>query len=373
MKLRHILSTIHSWVPPETAQSYDNVGLQVGDPDAEVNAGLVALDLTPQVVDEAIAGGMELIVTHHPILFKGLKRVDASDFIGRMVHRLISNGIAVVAAHTNLDSARDGVSTRLAELLGIGDLTFLEPLPADLVKLVTHVPANHADEIRTALTKAANWVAGPYTDNAFEIAGHGYFRPLDGANPYVGKADGEIQKVDERKIELTVPARRLAATIQVLKAVHPYETIAYDVFRLDLPSIQYGLGMIGVLDSAMALSAFLDRVVEKLGQPAVRYVGDPAAHIERVAVCGGAGRDLLRPAMKQGADAFVTADLSYHNFFDVLGADGKPVMALIDAGHYETEAATEVLLVEWLEKNVGDVTWSRTKKKTSPIRYHNGQ
>ena len=370
MTVRDILSRIETWVPAATAQSYDNVGLQVGDPNASVAKGLVALDLTPAVVDESVESSVDLIVTHHPLLFRGAKRIDASDLIGGMIHKLIANGIALVAAHTNLDAAADGVSAKLAETLGLENLRFLTPLPTDTVKLLTYVPRDHADKVRAAIAAASSYRQGDYTDMAFQLSGEGFFRALEGADPFIGTAGGEVERVDESRIEATVQKQDLAAVVAAMRAAHPYEEVAYDVYPQELPSNRFGMGMVGELAEPESLSIFLDRVCDRLGLPTARFAGDPASQISRVAVCGGAGRDLVGAAKGAGADAYVTADLSYHTFFEVLDAGGQPMMALIDAGHYETEAATEQLLVDWLSANCGEVGWSKTGTRTSPIQYH---
>jgi dinuclear metal center YbgI/SA1388 family protein len=370
MTISEILKTLHAWIPTGTAQGYDNVGLQVGDPRAEVTRGLVALDLTPDVVQEAIDSKIDLIVTHHPLLFKGLKRVDATDLVGSMVLRLAEHRIALAAAHTNLDASAEGVSARLAATIGLQDVEFLEPLHGDLVKLVTYAPVDHAEAIRTAITGATDQTIGPYRDVAFESPGEGFFRPLPEATPYIGEAGGDIERVEERRIELTLDRQNLAASIAALKKAHPYQTVVYDVFEIGLPSDEFGLGAIGRLTEPGRLSDFLDRVCTRLSVPALRYTGRLDQMISTVAVCGGAGRDLIGSAMRGGADVFVTSDLTYHSFFEVLDHSGKATMALVDAGHYETEAAAEALLVEWLSSSIPDVAWSRTSLRTSPIRFH---
>ncbi len=370
MNLREVLTRIHGWIPPETAQPYDNVGLQVGDPEAPVTKALVALDMTPQVLDEAVETGSNLIVTHHPLLFDGLKRVDAGEFIGSLVHRLAANSINLVAAHTNLDAAQNGVSAKLAELLRIENPKFLKPLQSDLVKLVTYVPVDHAESVRTAITGATDQTIGPYRDVAFQSSGEGFFKPLEGANPFIGSPGGDIERVEEKRLEITLTSQNLAAAITALKTTHPYQTAAYDVFSMDLPSDEFGMGMIGDIANPVSLSSFLERICLALDLEVARYTGDPEALISRVAVCGGAGRDLIATAIEAGADAFVTADLSYHSFFEVLDTAGSPVMALIDAGHYETEYGSEALLAEWLRTNIPEIEWSRTQQRTSPVRYH---
>lgn len=369
--LGDLVQRIHAWIPPETALSYDNVGLQLGDPDQSISRGLIALDLTPAVIDEAIAADAEVIITHHPLLFHGLKRVTTNDFVGNMVLRLAKSGIALIAAHTNLDAAKDGVSDRLAALLGLTDRRFLVQSDSDMVKLVTFVPETHADVVRAAVLKAIALSIGPYTDLSFSSRGSGTFTPLADAKPFLGSAGGEIESVDEIRLEFPVAAKHVDLALSALHAAHPYETVVYDVYPVLQSSGRFGMGMVGHLGDAVDLSSFLSTVCTALKTPAVRYAGNPNASIKTVAVCGGSGGDLIGAAKAAGADAFVTADLKYHSFFDVLAADGSPPsMALIDAGHYETEAETEALLLEWLSSNIPAIGWHRTGHRTSPVSFH---
>jgi len=367
MILKEILAEIHDWAPPGIAQSYDNVGLQIGDPAQEISCGLIALEVTPAVISEAEDAGAQLIVTHHPLIFRPIRSISTASLVGATALRLARSGIALVAAHTNLDAVKDGVSNALADLLGLTGREFLSPLSEGMLKLVTFVPADHAEAVRESMSRAGAGRIGDYSDVAFKSQGFGVFRPLASADPFIGTASGGVESVQEWRIEVALTRDRLQAVIGALYDAHPYETPVFDVYEMVETVSGFGLGIIGNLAEPEPLPKFLDRVCSRLLTKAVRYTGDPSADVRRVAVCGGAGRDLIPTAMRRGADAYVTSDISYHSFFEVQDGDGNPRMALIDAGHYETEAATETLLLEWLTDRAPAVSWVRTTTRTSPI------
>lgn len=366
--IRDVARALETWAPPGSAQSYDNVGLQIGDPARTVERALLALDLTPQVVEEARALGATLIITHHPLLFRPLRAVTTASFVSGLALRLAEAGIALYSIHTNLDAAPGGVSFALAEQLGLQEIRFLDTMDEALYKLVTFVPATHADAVREALARAGAGRIGAYEACAFASEGRGYFRPLEDASPFIGTADGALETVAEWRLEVEVARWDLKATLAALQAAHPYEAVAYDVYPVQQKTTRAGLGAIGRLEAPEPLADFLGRVSTRLEAASLRYAGDPEARIETVAVCGGSGSDFTRRALAAGADAYVTADVTYHKFFDVLGADGRPQMALIDAGHYETEAVTERLLQTWLRARFPDVHWNRTSHRTSPVQ-----
>jgi dinuclear metal center YbgI/SA1388 family protein len=363
-----IAAALEAWAPPASKLDYDNVGLQVGDPRRAVASVLVALDLTPEVVEEAAALGADLVVTHHPLLFRPLRKLTTDDPAGALALRLAEAGLACYAAHTNLDAAPGGVSFALAERLGLQKVRFLEPTDKALVKLVAFAPAAHAEAVRRAMAEAGAGRIGDYEACAFTVRGTGHFRPGEGANPFIGEAGGAEEAVDEVRVEAEVLRWDLGRVVRALKAAHPYEEVAYDVYPVEQPATRVGMGAVGMLPEATTLAAFLAVVAEKLDAAALRYCGDPAMAVRTVAVCGGAGAGLLGRARAAGADAFVTADVTYHRFFEPLDADGRPRMALVDAGHYETEAITEVLLVDWLGRRFPAVAFRRTRHRTSPVR-----
>lgn len=366
-RLREIAHALEAWAPPGSAQSYDNVGLQVGDASRTVQAAVIALDLTPAVIDEAIRLKADLIVTHHPLLFRPLKQLTPASWQGALALRLAEAGIALYSIHTNLDAAPAGVSFALAETLGLIDVRFLEPLEESLFKLVTFVPVEQADRVRMALADAGAGRIGAYEGCAFASEGTGYFRASAEARPFIGTPGGTEESVREIRLEIEVTRWGLDRAVQALLASHPYEAVAYDVYPVRQPNSRAGMGAVGHLPEPEPLSAFLGRVADRLDAATLRYTGNLDARIETVAVCGGSGSDLTRQAIRAGADAFVTADVTYHKFFDVLDTAGRPYMALIDAGHYETEAMTERLLADWLGERFPRVTWHRTSVRTSPV------
>lgn len=363
-----IAHALEAWAPLGSAQSYDNVGLQVGDARRPVERALIALDLTPAVIDEAVEHGATLIITHHPLIFRPLRSVTAGGFVSGLALRLAEAGIALYAAHTNLDAAPGGVSFALAEHLGLEDVRFLDRMEESLYKLVTFVPADHLDAVRTALAEAGAGRIGEYEACAFAHPGTGYFRPSENATPFTGTAAGDLEQAQEMRLEVEVARWDLGRVRKALQSAHPYEEVAYDVYPVLQPHTRAGLGALGTLPEPEPLPAFLQRVAERLGAGSLRYAGDPGATVRTVAVCGGSGSDFTRLALQAGADAYVTADVTYHKFFDVLSADGHPRMALIDAGHYETEAITERLLQRRLRDRFPEVDWHRTATRTSPMQ-----
>ena len=366
--IAEIAGALEAWAPPGSKLSFDRVGLQVGDPERAVGSVLVALDLTPAVVAEAEARGAGLIVTHHPLLFKPLERLVPTDFVSGLALRLAERGIAYYALHTNLDAARGGVSFALAEELGLEDIGFLDGLEDGLRKLVTFVPETHLDEVRRALAEAGAGHIGAYRGCAFASPGTGYFEPEADARPALGTAGGGPEQVAEVRLEVQVMRWDVARVVAALKAAHPYEEVAFDVYPLEGAATRVGLGALGQLPEPMPLPAFLARVAERLGAEALRYTGDDAAQIAKVAVCGGAGSALVGQALGAGADAFVTADVTYHTYFQPLDVEGHPRMALVDAGHAETERLTEALLVRWLAERFPALDLRRTRHRTSPMR-----
>ncbi len=365
--VRQIAEALEAWAPPGSAQSYDNVGLQVGDPERPVRRALLALDLTPAVLEEARTLEAELIITHHPLLFRPLRRLTPDSLVSSLALRLAASGIALYSIHTNLDAAPGGVSFALAAHLGLKDVQFLAKMEQALYKLVTFVPASHFEQVREALAEAGAGRIGNYEACAFATRGTGYFRPGDMARPFIGEP-GKLESAEELRLEAEVARWDLPRVLAAMRAAHPYEEVAYDVYPVEQPYTRAGLGAIGRLEKPEPLRDFLQRVAERLQTDSLRYVGDPDAPVETVAVCGGAGADLIGRALAAGANAYVTADLTYHRFFEVLGNDGRPRMALIDAGHYETEALTETLLATWLRQRFPMVDWKRTTVRTSPVQ-----
>ncbi len=328
---------VHERYPPANAADWDNVGLQVGDPAWPVERVLVSLDVTTAVVEEAADGPPTLVVAHHPVLFRPLSALTPLTAAGRVALAAASAGVAVMAAHTNLDVARDGAGTSqpVADLLELADTRVLAPglREADEVKLVVFVPPEAVDNVLDALSAAGAGVIGDYERCSFRTRGTGSFRPGSEANPYSG-AVGEDASEDEFRLEMVVPRGRIGTVIDALDTAHPYDEVAYDLVPL-LTGDRVGLGLVGTLRRSEALESVAARIRQGLPAPHLRYAGQPDREVTTVAVVGGAGGSLLGAARSAGADVCVTADLGHHLALDALELG----MAVIDAGHHATEVA----------------------------------
>jgi len=331
-----VIAVLEAAYPPALAADWDAVGLVCGDPDEPVSSVLVAVDPVPETVAEAADD--QLLVTHHPLLLRGVHGVGTDTSKGALVHRLIRSGTALFTAHTNADSADPGVSDALGAAIGLtveGPLV-MAPAPA-LDKIVTFIPVGPAiTAVHDALSAAGAGAIGDYSHCSFATAGTGQFRPLGGANPTIGEV-GRLERVAETRLEMVLPRGRRAAVVAALRASHPYEEPAFDLLELaELPS-RHGLGRIGTLAGPEPLSAFTERVAAALPATAwgVRAAGDPGRVIERVAVCGGAGDSALGAALAAGVDAYVTADLRHHPASEHILLPGAP--ALVDVAHWASE------------------------------------
>jgi len=338
-KISDIVGIINKIAPPALAEDWDNVGLQVGDPADEIERIMVALDPCPEAVDAAIKSSCQLLLTHHPLIFKPLKRITTSDETGRLIHQAIANRLAIISLHTNYDVTQNGVNDLLAKALGV---ISSRPLKVshreELLKLIVFVPRSHHDVVLNALLPFS-WLAGKYADCSFTTSGQGTFRPLDGAAPYIGKV-GERESVEESRLELLIRKADLQAALKSLRKAHPYEEPAFDMVPLFNEGLQSGIGRIGLLEPAPLLKDFAERVKQNLGTAALRIVGNPEQRISKLALCGGSGASLLRDAAREGADLFLTGDIKYHEAREAQSLG----IALIDAGHF----ATERLMVEGL-------------------------
>jgi dinuclear metal center YbgI/SA1388 family protein len=335
VRLGELIKVIDRRYPQEWAASWDAVGLTVGDPDREIRSILFAVDPVEATVSEALEMGADLLITHHPLFLRGVHSVAATSFKGRLVHRLIEGGCGLFTAHTNADVARPGVSDALAEALGLMVGEALVPAPAGLEKIITFVPTADTPKVIDALSAAGAGHIGNYSRVAFASAGRGMFTPEQGANPAIGEV-GRPEVVDEERIEMIFPGEIRNRVIAALGVAHPYEEVAYDVVRIENPDPLRGTGRIGLLDQPVSLSDFVGAISSALpiGPGGVRYAGDPARVIRRVAVCGGSGDEFIPAARHADVDAYVTADLRHHPVSEAMESDGP---ALIDVGHFASE------------------------------------
>ncbi|MGV3763215.1 Nif3-like dinuclear metal center hexameric protein [Parapedobacter sp.] len=364
MKLRELTDHLESLAPLEYQEPYDNAGLLVGNPDREVNQALLSLDCTEAVVDEAIASGSDVIISHHPIVFKGLKRFNGNTYVERVVMKAIKHDIALYAIHTNLDNVEGGVNGKIADRLGLQDTQILSPKGDLLRKLVVFVPMDHVERVRAALFAGGAGSIGDYDACSFNTPGYGTFRPGERADPFVGHR-GEHHREEEMRMEVIFPALKERAILRGLLEAHPYEEVAYDIYRLQNDYPRVGSGLVGRLERPMGESDFLGLLKRQLGAKVIRHTALRGKPVANVAVCGGAGGFLLGQAIRSGADVFVTADYKYHEFFD---AEGKIVIA--DVGHFESEQFTQQLLLEIIQKKFPTFAVRLTGMDTNPIKYY---
>lgn len=332
-RVTDLLGLVNSLYPPAFAEDWDNVGLQVGDPNADVTKALVCLDPTEQALEQAVAAGADLLISHHPLIFKPLKQVAPQGETGRIVFEAIRQGVAILSAHTNLDRGFNGLNDWLAARLGLQRPTPLKPGDGpDLVKLVVYVPEEDQDKVAEALFKSGAGHIGDYDQCAFRSRGVGSFRPGAGTNPHVG-TQGKPERVDEVRLETVVRKDLLGKVVARMEKAHPYEEVAYDLFPMLNRQQNLGMGRIGRLEKSLALDVFAGRVKESLDAGHIRVVGAGDTLVKKVALCTGSGASYLSEAIKQGADVLVTGDVKYH---DARRAESEGV-ALIDAGHFATE------------------------------------
>ncbi len=363
MKLYELISFLESLAPLPYQESYDNSGLLVGEPDTVLSSALISLDCTEAVVDEAIAKGADVIISHHPIIFKGLKRFNNQSYVERVVAKAIKNDIALYAIHTNLDSVDVGVNAKICERLGIMDCSVLQPKRGLLKKLVTFCPVEYADRVRAALFNAGAGAIGNYSECSYNLEGFGTFKAGEGTDAFVGRV-GELHKEAEVRIEVILPVNLERKVLSALFMAHPYEEIAYDIYSLDNVHSRVGLGMVGNLNEPMNEHSFMMLVKEELRTKVIRHTRLLGKPVQRIAVCGGSGSSLLKEAIRAGADVFITGDFKYHEFFD---AEEKIILA--DVGHFESEQFTQDLLFENISKKFSNFALHLTSINTNPINY----
>ncbi len=369
MKVKEVIEIIEKWAPPGVAWDRDNVGLQIGNTENPVSRVLLSLDVTENVVNYATENNFNLIISHHPLFFFPVKKIQFnSDTKSKIIKKLIENNISVFSAHTNLDFTKEGVSYQLAKKLGLSKIQFLHNIADKQYKLVVFVPSEFKDKVANAIFEAGGGIIGEYEKCSFEIKGTGTFQGSEKSNPVIGTKQN-FEKVEEIRLEVLVDNWKLNGVIKALISSHPYEEPAYDIYVLKNSNVNYGEGAIGELNAPMKIKDFLELVASKLKIPAIRYAKGKSARIKKVAVCGGTCSSLVNEAISQNADAFVTADIKYHEFQD---AEGK--ILFIDAGHYETENTVlpEVKrkLNEYAKSRKEKLTVKIYRQSTNPVNYY---
>ena len=363
MKLKEITDCLEAFAPLVYQESYDNAGLICGNKNMEITSALICLDSTEAVIDEAISKGCNLVIAHHPIVFKGLKKFNGDNYVERVIIKAIQNNIAIYAAHTNLDNVHNGVNAKIADKLGLINCKILSPQKGVLKKLVTFCPIEKAEQVRTALFAAGAGSIGNYDECSYNNEGFGTFRAGEGANPYVGKV-GKQHSEKEIRIETIYPSNIESKVMKALFSSHPYEEVAYDLYNLTNVANKIGAGIIGDLKQETDELEFLNLLKSRMKADGIRYTELRNKKIKKVAICGGSGSFLLDDAIKNGADIFVTADFKYHQFFD---AENGIIIA--DIGHYESEQFTNELFYDLLKENFNTFALHLSKINTNPINY----
>ncbi len=363
MKIKEITKVLEEYAPLSIQESYDNAGLLTGNFETEVSGILLTLDTTEEVVEEAIEKGANLIISHHPIIFSGLKRITGANYIERTILKAIKNDIAIYASHTNMDNATNGVNSILCEKLALKNCKPLQPLGGILKKIVTFVPHENAEKLREALFAAGAGNIGNYDKCSYNTSGIGSFRAGENTNAFVGEKN-ILHFENETKIETIFYSHNKNLIIKALKENHPYEEPAYDIYSLDNFVENMGSGMIGELENEQDETEFLNFVKTTFKAERIKHTKLSGKKIKRVALCGGSGNFLLKTAINQNADIFISADFKYHDFFD---ADNKIVIA--DVGHFETEQFTKELFYSIVTKKFNNFACFFSQINTNPIKY----
>lgn len=364
MKLSEIIAELEKLAPPGLQEDYDNSGLIVGKPTAEVTKALLCIDSTEEVIREAVDLGCDLVIAHHPIVFRGMKRFNSSNYVQRAVEFAIKNDVAIYACHTNLDNVPDGVNGKIADKLGLINRKVLRPLKGHLKKLVVFTPQSHAEAVLNAMLSAGAGHIGNYDECSFSLEGSGTFRAGDGSSPFIGEK-GIRHTEQEYRQEVILPIHALPAVKSALRAVHPYEEIAWDLYNLENSWTQAGSGLIADLPNALSPSDFLRYLKDRMELPFIRYSKGQSEKVHRIAICGGAGSFLITDALRTGAQAFITGDVKYHEFFDAENS-----MMICDIGHYESEKYTIEIFARILSLKFPNFATIFAKTPTNPVNYY---
>jgi dinuclear metal center YbgI/SA1388 family protein len=363
MKIKEILHSLEKWAPKAYQESYDNCGIQSGNDQHELTGILISLDTTEVVVEEAIAKKCNLIISHHPLLFKGVKNITGKNDLERTLIKAIKHDITLYAIHTNLDHVSTGVNYQICKQLGLENTSTLSSKSGLLMKLVTYVPEAQNEEVLQALFNSGAGEIGNYASCAFRTNGIGSFLPNETAKPYIGQQN-KLEYVSEVKIETVFPSHLKSQVVTALKNAHPYEEVAFDLFEMQNSWDEVGAGRIGYLPKPLSVDNFLKHVCTTMGLENIKYTHGFSGTISKVAVCGGAGSFLLKNALSSGAEAFISSDFKYHEFFD---AENNILVA--DIGHYESEVHTKELIYGFLNEKFSNIAILISEINTNPVRY----
>lgn len=363
MRIKDISHFLESFAPLSFQESYDNSGLLIGDEEKELKSALITLDVTYEVLQEAINSGADLIISHHPLIFTGLKKLTGSNAIENIVLKAIKEDIAIYAAHTNMDAIPDGVNSYLCGKLGLKNIRVLRPKAHSLFKLVTFVPESHLEVVRKFLFEAGAGSIGNYDQCSFTQTGTGSFRGGKNTHPFVGEK-GKLHFENEIRLETVFPDHLKQGILRALMKSHPYEEVAYDIYPLENKYEIAGLGLIGELSVVLEEKALLEKIKSILGAQIIKHTAFLGRQVNTVAVCGGSGSFLLNDAIKQQADIFISGDFKYHEYFN---AEGR--ILIVDAGHYETEHHVKDVFYELLKEKFPTFAFRISEVNTNPVKF----
>ena len=361
MKVKELVSELERFAPHSLQESYDNAGLNVGFPDAEINGVLICIDIIPDVVDEAIAKHCNMIVSHHPLIFPNIKRITGSNNVEKSIIKALQNNISIYCGHTNFDKTQNGVSMKMCEKLGLKNCTVLDAEGDMLRKIAVYVPQQHAETVRNAMFSAGAGTIGNYDECSFNLNGTGTFRANENCNPFVGKI-GERHHEEEVKVEVIYPSYLQSKVVSAMLKVHPYEEPAFDIYKLENRWNSVGLGAIGELETEISEEELLAKVKQNFNVGNIRHSAPTGRKVRRIAVCGGSGASFIRTAIASKADAYITADIKYH---DWVLAEGK--ILLLDIGHYESEQFTKEIFYDIVVKKNNNFATYFSDINTNPI------
>jgi dinuclear metal center YbgI/SA1388 family protein len=363
MKLKELSSYLDTVIPLSFQESYDNSGLQIGFPDWDILSALLTVDVTEDIIDEALSAKCDIIISHHPLIFNGIKSVTGKTYTERILSRALKHNIAIYSAHTNLDIFEEGVSRKMAEKLGLKKVKVLSPLKNNLTKLVTYIPETYLGKVKEALFEAGAGSIGNYDNCGFYSSGTGSYRGNEEAIPFIGEK-GKVHFEKEVRFETVLFSHMKSKVIEALLSVHPYEEVAYDLYSLENENYSIGMGCTGELKEEMTEINFLKLISSVFDSKGLRFSKLSGKKIRKVALCGGSGASLLKNAIDSGADVFVTGDIKYHNYFD---ADNR--ILFVDTGHFESEKFSIEIFKDLIIKKFPKFAVRFSETNTNPINY----
>lgn len=364
MTIKQVTQFLEQKFPLYLQEDFDNCGVQCGDVRQEITGAMVCFEMSEQVIDEAIAEGCNLVISHHPLILKrGITKILPTDRVGAMICKALAHNMVLYSMHTNIDSGVGGGNDVFAEKLDLQNVKVLEPHKGLYRKLVVFVPKENAEALKSALFEIGCGVQGNYDSCGYTVHGQGQFRPLQGANPHIGE-ENQLEHVEEERVEMIYPTGLQRAVVQTIYEHHPYEEPAFDLLPLENESRTIGLGRIGELPKAMSVNEFLEYLKDKLGFEHCRYAGDTTKMIRKVALCGGGGSSFIDLAIASGADAYVSGDFKYHDFFK-----SHSGTLLVDIGHYEGEYFIKNIIHQQIKENFANFAALISKMEKVEVKY----